>query len=81
MVSSLAGIADVDIAVLSALRLNIDPSNQRVIGNAILIALATNGGGRVILAAATGGPKYAIPLMGITLRALELGAASLLIYY
>ncbi|MBB3236850.1 hypothetical protein [Phyllobacterium endophyticum] len=46
MVSSLTGNADVDIAVLSALRLNIDPSNQRVIGNAILIALATNGGAR-----------------------------------
>lgn len=81
LTSALAGIADVDIAVLSALRLNIDPSNQIVIRNAILIALATNGGARVILAAATGGPKYAFPLMGITLLALGLSAASLLIYY
>lgn len=81
LTSALAGIADVDIAVLSVLRLSIDPNNQVAIRNAILIALATNGGARVILAAVTGGLKYAFPLIGITLLALGLSAASLLIYY
>lgn len=79
LTSSLAAVADVDIAVLSAVRMgggNIDPV---LIGNAILLALATNGFSRIVLAAFTGGTKYASGLALASVMAFALGAASLLI--
>lgn len=79
MTSSLAAVADVDIAVLSALRMvggDIDPM---LIGNAILLARATNGLSRIVLAAFTGSANYAFGLTMASLMAFALGAGSLLI--
>ncbi|MET3649176.1 MgtC/SapB family protein [Phyllobacterium ifriqiyense] len=77
--SSLAAVADVDIAVLSALRMGDSSIDPVLIGNAILLALATNGVSRIGLAAFTGGTKYAVGLALASLTAIALGAASLLV--
>ncbi|MEK1887649.1 MAG: DUF4010 domain-containing protein [Phyllobacterium sp.] len=75
--SALAAVADVDIAVLSTLRLG-GEIEHLLIRNAILLALASNGCSRVALALITGGMPYASWLMVASVTALSLGGASLL---
>ncbi|MBU8537080.1 MgtC/SapB family protein [Falsiroseomonas tokyonensis] len=71
--SALSGAFDVDVAVLSALRLEDVP--RSAIGQAVLAALAANALVRLLLAAAAGPRAFAWPLAGATLAALLLGGA------
>lgn len=70
--SALSGVFDVDVAVLSALRL-VDPVPRLAIGQAVLAALAANAMGRLLLASAAGPRDFALPLAGATLAALVAG--------
>ncbi|WP_439599412.1 MgtC/SapB family protein [Falsiroseomonas sp.] len=71
--SALSGAFDVDVAVLSALRLEDVP--RPAIGQAVLAALAANALVRLLLAAAAGPRAFAWPLAGATLAALVVGGA------
>lgn len=67
--SALSGMFDVDIAVLSAVRLDVDVVGLPTIGTAILAALAANAFGRTALAVVAGPVRFWGPLMATTLTA------------
>ncbi|MBB4065985.1 MgtC/SapB family protein [Gellertiella hungarica] len=71
--STLSGMFDVDIAVLSALRLDGTTVQAVQVGEAILCALAANGIGRLSLAVAAGPARFFLPLGGATLLAAVAG--------
>ncbi|WP_163268936.1 MgtC/SapB family protein [Chelativorans alearense] len=71
--SSLSGALDVDVAVLSAIRLVGGPIDATVAGQAVLAALATNAIARLALAAAVGPVRFSLALAGFTLLALVVG--------
>lgn len=72
--SALSGMFDVDVAVLSALRLDAMVVSAPVIGAAILVALAANAVGRMSLALLAGPVRFWLPLLGTTLAAAAVGA-------
>lgn len=71
--SALSGTFDVDVAVLSALRMVGQSVSLEVVGQAVLAALAANAVGRLALAAAAGPIAYWMPLVAAT--ALAAGCA------
>ncbi|MDO9503575.1 DUF4010 domain-containing protein [Falsiroseomonas sp.] len=73
--SALSAVFDVDVAVLSALRLG-DSIPRAAIGQAVLAALAANAMGRLLLASLAGPRAFAWPLAGATLAALGTGGAA-----
>lgn len=60
--SAVSGAFDVDVAVLSALRLLGSTADLETVGHAVLIALATNAAGRLLVAGATGPIRFWLPL-------------------
>lgn len=76
--SAISGIFDVDVAVLSALRLQGQRVHLEVIGHAVLLALATNAFGRLVVAAATGPVRFWLPIAVATVVAGALGLAAFL---
>ena len=73
--SALSGTFDVDVAVLSALRLLGQGVPAATIGQAVLAALAANAVGRLSLAIAAGPASFWVPYLGATLAAAALGFA------
>jgi uncharacterized membrane protein (DUF4010 family) len=76
--SGLSGMFDVDVAVLSALRLVDGGVAAGLAGQAVLAALAANGFGRLALAIAAGPLRYWLPLAGATVLAAGAGLAAFL---
>ncbi|MEQ1945296.1 MgtC/SapB family protein [Mesorhizobium sp. VNQ89] len=74
--SAVSGIFDVDVAVLSALRLLGISADIEAVGHAVLIALATNAVGRLIVAAVTGPVRFWLPLAGASVLAGAAGVAA-----
>lgn len=74
--SAISGIFDVDVAVLSAMRLLGQPADLETVGHAVLLALATNATGRLAVAAATGPLRFWLPIAGATVIAGLLGFAA-----
>jgi uncharacterized membrane protein (DUF4010 family) len=72
--SALSGMFDVDVAVLSAVRLDGPGVGLPMIGAAILAALASNAVGRMSLAVLAGPVRFWAPLLGSTLVAAAVGA-------
>lgn len=77
--SALSGMFDVDVAVLSAVRLDATQVGLPMIGTAILIALAANALGRISLAVLAGPPRFWLPLLLATLAAAAAGAMGLVL--
>ncbi|SJM32175.1 MgtC/SapB family protein [Mesorhizobium delmotii] len=71
--STLAGTFDVDVSVLSALRLVKQSIPVETVGQAVLAALAANAIGRLLLAAFIGPVRFWLPLAGATLIAAVAG--------
>ena len=74
--AAISGMFDVDIAVMSTLRLEQAPS---ALGWAILGALASNGLGRLALAIMSGPPRFSVPLALATAAATLAGVAARLL--
>ncbi|QOF71332.1 MgtC/SapB family protein [Aminobacter sp. SR38] len=74
-VSTLSGLFDVDVAVLSALRLVAGPTSTQTAAWAVLVALAANALGRIGMAAIAGPGRFAGGLLLATLIAMALGTA------
>jgi uncharacterized membrane protein (DUF4010 family) len=75
-VSALSGAFDVDVAVLSALRLAKQSIAIEIVGQAVLAALAANAVGRLSLAIVAGPAAFWLPLAAATAAALGLGYAA-----
>ncbi|HEX9856938.1 MAG TPA: MgtC/SapB family protein [Paracoccaceae bacterium] len=71
--SALSGTFDVDVSVLSALRLLGQAVPPPAVGQAVLAGLAANAVGRLFVAIAAGPPAYWLPLTLLTLLALAAG--------
>lgn len=67
--SAVSGAFDVDVAVLSALRLVERTAAINVVGEAVLVALAANAVGRLFLSMLAGPTRFSLPLAIITLAA------------
>ena len=76
--SAVSGIFDIDVAVLSALRLLGSSADTEAVGHAVLIALATNAAGRLIVAATAGPVRFLLPLAGASVVA---GAAGFTAFF
>ncbi len=74
--SALSGMFDVDVAVLSAVRLDETQVGFPMIGLAILIALTANAFGRISLAVLAGPIRFWLPLLAGTLAAAVVGAVA-----
>ncbi|TJW05339.1 MAG: MgtC/SapB family protein [Mesorhizobium sp.] len=77
--SMLAGTFDVDVSVLSALRLVKHSVAVETVGQAVLAALAANAIGRLSLAVFAGPVRFWLPLAGITLVAAAAGFGAMLL--
>jgi uncharacterized membrane protein (DUF4010 family) len=77
--AAIAGMADVDVAVLSMLRLQGGSVATKVLGQAVLAAFASNAVVRFASAAAIAPRAFSLPLGAVTLAALVAGAATYLI--
>lgn len=64
--TAVSGAFDVDVAVLSSLRLADGGTAIALVGQAVLVALATNAAGRLVLAILAGPPRFSLPLAAIT---------------
>lgn len=73
--SALSGTFDVDVAVLSALRLAAQNIGLETIGSAVLAALGANAVGRLALAIAAGPRAFWVPLLIANLLAAAVGLA------
>ena len=73
--SAVSGTFDVDVSVLSALRLLGQGVVAATIGQAVLAALAANAIGRLGLAIAAGPASFWVPYLGATLAAAAVGVA------
>ena len=71
--SAISGIFDVDVAVLSALRLLGQSASAEAVGHAVLLALASNAAGRLCVAIATGPVRFWLPYASATIVAAALG--------
>lgn len=74
--SVLSGLFDVDVAVLSALRLLGQSASPEAVGHAVLLALASNAVGRLSVAITTGPVGFWLPYAGATILAAALGFAA-----
>ena len=77
--SVVSGAFDVDVAVLSALRLIERAVAIDVVGQAVLVALGANAAGRLFLSVLAGPVRFWLPLAGITL--LAAGAAGAVYWF
>ncbi|TPK74734.1 MgtC/SapB family protein [Mesorhizobium sp. B2-4-15] len=77
--SAVAGTFDVDVSVLSALRLVRQSVAVETVGQAVLAALAANAVGRLSLAVFAGPVKFWLPLAGTTLIAATAGYCAMLL--
>jgi uncharacterized membrane protein (DUF4010 family) len=77
--SALSGLFDVDVAVLSALRLLGQSASPEAVGHAVLLALASNAVGRLSVAVATGPVGFWLPYAGATILAAALGYAAFVV--
>lgn len=77
--STLAGTFDVDVSVLSALRLVKQSIPIETVGQAVLAALAANAVGRLSLAVFAGPVRFWLPLAGATLIAAVAGYGAMLL--
>lgn len=75
--SALSGLFDVDVAVLSALRITSPTIGLPIIGSAILVALLGNALGRLSLAVLAGPVRFWLPLLASTLAAAATGTVVL----
>jgi uncharacterized membrane protein (DUF4010 family) len=75
--AALSGMFDVDVAVLSALRLDPAVAAPPAVGLAILAALAANACGRMALAILAGPARYWGPLLAVTAAAGAAGGLTL----
>jgi uncharacterized membrane protein (DUF4010 family) len=71
--SGLSGMFDVDVAVLSALRLSAQDFDPQTIAWAVLAAAASNAIGRLVVAVASGPPRYWLPLAATAAAAIVAG--------
>lgn len=69
MTSAVSGAFDVDVAVLSALRLVEQTAAINTVGGAVLVALAANAIGKLFLSILAGPVRFSLPLAIITLAA------------
>lgn len=76
--SAISGIFEVDVAVLSALRLLGQAAPLEAVGHAVLLALTTNALGRLVVAAGTGPVRFWLPIAAATMVAGALGLAAFL---
>ncbi|MBA4208222.1 MAG: hypothetical protein C0454_01685 [Parvibaculum sp.] len=76
--SAISGIFEVDVAVLSALRLLGQAAPLEAVGHAVLLALTTNALGRLVVAAATGPVRFWLPIAIATVVAGALGLTAFL---
>jgi uncharacterized membrane protein (DUF4010 family) len=76
--SAISGLFEVDVAVLSALRLLGEAAHLEAVGHAVLLALTTNALGRLVVAAATGPVRFWLPVALATLLAGAVGYAAFL---
>ncbi len=67
---------DVDVAVLSTLRLVGQSVTPEMAGKAVLAALAANAVGRLALGIAAGSVRFWLPLAAATAAAIGLGVAA-----
>lgn len=67
--TAISAAFDVDVAVLSALRLLDQAASVTLVGQAVLVALSANAVGRLFLAILAGPVRFSIPLAAITLCA------------
>ena len=74
--SALSGAFDVDVAVLSALRMVGQSVSPEIVGQAVLAALAANAVGRLGLAISAGPIAYWMPLVAATALAAGCGFAA-----
>jgi uncharacterized membrane protein (DUF4010 family) len=77
--SALAGSFDVDVSVLSALRLVQHSVPVEIVSEAVLGALAANAAGRLLLAIVSGPVRFWLPLAAATLSAATTGACAILL--
>jgi uncharacterized membrane protein (DUF4010 family) len=78
--SALSAMFDVDVAVLSAVRLDTPEIELRTIGSAILVALSANALGRFALAMLAGPVRFWAPYLAVTLAAAVAGVAVFLFF-
>jgi uncharacterized membrane protein (DUF4010 family) len=78
LTSGFSGILDVDVASLSAARLAGGRVPIETAAAAILVAIATNGAARIVIAAALGPLRYSLPYFIASLLAFAAGAAAFL---
>lgn len=71
--SAITGTFDIDVAVLSALRLLGVSADRETVGHAVLLALTTNAAGRLIVAAGTGPVRFWLPIAAATIAAAGVG--------
>jgi uncharacterized membrane protein (DUF4010 family) len=71
--SAVSGTFDVDVAVLSALRLLGDRAPLEAVGHAVLLALVANAVGRLALAVISGPIRFWLPIAAATIVAGTLG--------
>lgn len=74
--SAISGAFDVDVAVLSALRMTAGSVGVAVVAQAVLAALAANAVVRLGLAMAAGPLRYSMPLAAATALAIVAGGAA-----
>jgi len=79
LTSAFSGIADVDVASLSAARQVGGAVTVATATAAILAAIASNAVARVVAAGAVGPLRYALPFLGATLAAIAAGAGAFLL--
>ncbi|MFA6154769.1 MgtC/SapB family protein [Mesorhizobium sp.] len=77
--SALAGMFDVDVSVLGALRLVRHSVPAQTIGQAVMAALAANAVGRLSLAVFAGPIRFWLPLAGATLAAATAGYGAMVL--
>jgi uncharacterized membrane protein (DUF4010 family) len=74
LAASLSGLADVDVAALSAVRMS-DSIGIVKASEAVLLAMAFNAGARLAISLTIGPFRYAIPLLIVSAAAIAGGAA------
>jgi uncharacterized membrane protein (DUF4010 family) len=74
--SAVSGAFDVDVAVLSALRLVEQMGAANIAGEAVLVALGANAVGRLFLSFLAGPIRFSVPLALITLAAASAAAVA-----
>ena len=74
--SALSGTFDVDVAVLSTLRLVGQSVSSEMAATIVLAALAANAAGRLFLAVLAGPVRFSVPLAAATIAAAGLGFAT-----